>query len=52
MEFMCLESKVLDTHGVNVRQEGLEHGCASGTRKKTDRCINNYVKQHKKQHQM
>ncbi|KAF3535815.1 hypothetical protein F2Q69_00023379 [Brassica cretica] len=37
---------------MKVRHEVLKHGCAAGTRKETDRCISNCVRQSKKQHQM
>ncbi|KAF3516635.1 hypothetical protein DY000_02058936 [Brassica cretica] len=37
---------------MKVRQEVLKHGCAAGTRKETDRCINNCVRPSKKQHRM
>ncbi|KAF2579456.1 hypothetical protein F2Q68_00003489 [Brassica cretica] len=39
-------------NNVKVRQEVLKHGCAAGTRKKTDRCISNYVRPSKNQHRM
>ncbi|KAF3510215.1 hypothetical protein F2Q69_00004193 [Brassica cretica] len=37
---------------MKVRQEVLKHGCATGTRKETDRCINNCARPRKKQHRM
>ncbi|KAG5396982.1 hypothetical protein IGI04_018796 [Brassica rapa subsp. trilocularis] len=39
-------------NNMKVKQEVLKHGCASGTRKKTDRCISNCVRPNKKKHQM
>ncbi|KAF3503575.1 hypothetical protein F2Q69_00042465 [Brassica cretica] len=39
-------------NNMKVRQEVLKHGCATGTRKETDRCISNYVRPSKKQHRM
>ncbi|KAG5397875.1 hypothetical protein IGI04_019689 [Brassica rapa subsp. trilocularis] len=37
---------------MKVIHEVLNHGCASDTRKETDRCISNCVRLNKKQHQM
>nr|VDC71732.1 unnamed protein product [Brassica rapa] len=37
---------------MKVIHEVLKHGCASDTRKETDRCISNCVRLNKKQHQM
>ncbi|KAF3563325.1 hypothetical protein DY000_02015959 [Brassica cretica] len=37
---------------MKVKQEVLKHGCASGTRKETERCIGNFVRPNKKQHRM
>ncbi|WZZ39329.1 hypothetical protein YC2023_035588 [Brassica napus] len=37
---------------MKVIHEVLKHGCAAGTRKKTDQCISNCVRPSKKQHQM
>ncbi|KAG5396514.1 hypothetical protein IGI04_018328 [Brassica rapa subsp. trilocularis] len=39
-------------NNMKVRQEILKHDCASGTRKKTDRCISNGVRPSKKHHRM
>ncbi|CAN7117901.1 unnamed protein product [Brassica rapa subsp. narinosa] len=39
-------------NNMKVRQEVLKHGCATGTRKETERCINNCVRPSKKQHRM
>ena len=39
-------------NNMKVRHEVLKHGCASGTKKETDRCIINCVRSNKKQHWM
>ncbi|KAF3502918.1 hypothetical protein F2Q69_00039892 [Brassica cretica] len=39
-------------NNIKVRQEVLKHGCTAGTRKETDRCINNCIRPSKKQQRM